>query len=370
MAAYGYLWPESRSSTSPAGVPPALLEQSTPMRPDDVWSSEAGQFVLEHRSSPHLAWEMYREVCPVQAMADTPVSDPFNQPCQEGYTRFVCISDTHGMHGCLQTRLPWGHVLLHAGDFSHFGRRREVQDVNDFFAQLPHEHKVVIAGNHDLTFDAAGRERFLSNSYLTRECSSLRKHDCATIKSMLTECVYVEDEEVTVRGFRIYGSPWQPKHSNWAFNLDRGQPLIEKWRKIPSGIDILMTHGPPFGHGDLCSALFHAGCVDLLAEVQRRIRPKYHVFGHIHEGHGVTSDGTTVFINAAICDVDYYAIQDPIVFDLPNPTSPPLSPADGGEDCQLEADTTRQCDGDVCADAATAAAGTIKTNSPPAGNNA
>lgn len=28
----------------------------------------------------------------------------------------------------------------------------------------------------------------------------------------------------------------------------------------------------------------HVGCVDLLDSVQKRVKPKYHVFGHIHEG--------------------------------------------------------------------------------------
>ena len=51
-----------------------------------------------------------------------------------------------------------------------------------------------------------------------------------------------------------------------------------------AGIDVLVTHGPPIGHGDECEGGHRAGCVDLLAEVQNRIKPKYHVFGHVHEG--------------------------------------------------------------------------------------
>ena len=76
----------------------------------------------------------------------------------------------------------------------------------------------------------------------------------------------------------------QPEFCSWGFNLPRGDPCLEKWQKIPSNVDILMTHGPPIGHGDLCTGGNRAGCVDLLREVQYRIRPKYHVFGHIHEG--------------------------------------------------------------------------------------
>ena len=48
------------------------------------------------------------------------------------------------------------------------------------------------------------------------------------------------------------------------------------------------------GHGDLC--LFgkrHAGCVELLHKIQQRVKPKYHVFGHIHEGRNHTEYITT-----------------------------------------------------------------------------
>jgi len=62
-----------------------------------------------------------------------------------------------------------------------------------------------------------------------------------------------------------------------------------KWNKIPDDTDILVTHTPPVGHGDLCCTGIRAGCVELLTTVQQRVKPKYHVFGHIHEGELVSS---------------------------------------------------------------------------------
>jgi Icc-related predicted phosphoesterase len=116
----------------------------------------------------------------------------------------------------------------------------------------------------------------------------------------------------------FYGSPWQPTFYDWAFNLDRQEPCAAKWRQIPDGVDVLITHGPPLGHGDLVNYdRQHVGCVDLLREIQLRVRPRLHVFGHIHEGHGVTTDGVTVYANAATCDEKYRAVQPPLVFDLP-----------------------------------------------------
>ena len=72
---------------------------------------------------------------------------------------------------------------------------------------------------------------------------------------------------------------------DWAFNLPRGEKCLEKWDLIPEGVDVVMTHGPPIGHGDLCRIdKGRAGCVDLLLTLQNRVKPKFHVFGHIHEG--------------------------------------------------------------------------------------
>lgn len=71
---------------------------------------------------------------------------------------------------------------------------------------------------------------------------------------------------------------------NWAFNLPRGAACLEKWSAIPDDVDVLLTHGPAVGYGDFCTTDVRAGCVELLTTIQQRVKPKYHVFGHIHEG--------------------------------------------------------------------------------------
>jgi len=146
------------------------------------------------------------------------------------------------------------------------------------------------------------------------------KCNVAEVRSMLTNCKYLQDQELNVLGFRIYGSPWQPEFYSWAFNLNRGDEIRAKWKAIPEGIDILITHGPPLGHGDECVIGDRAGCYDLLQEIEMRIKPKVHVFGHIHEGYGVTTNDVTMFINASTCNVRYnpHQLNPAIVFDLPN----------------------------------------------------
>jgi Icc-related predicted phosphoesterase len=47
----------------------------------------------------------------------------------------------------------------------------------------------------------------------------------------------------------------------------------------------LVTHGPPYGILDKTDGGKHGGSEFLLKEVLR-IKPKLHLFGHIHEGRG------------------------------------------------------------------------------------
>lgn len=82
----------------------------------------------------------------------------------------------------------------------------------------------------------------------------------------------------------------QPIHCNNSFQLNRGKKLLDKWKKIPDHTDILITHGPPLGYGDQIWEDDHVGCLDLLNTVRLRVKPKYHIFGHIHEGKNLTQN--------------------------------------------------------------------------------
>ncbi len=205
--------------------------------------------------------------------------------------RIVCLSDTHDLLDKLE--VPDGDLLVHAGDFTKRGDLPAIRTFNEQLAALPHPHKVVIAGNHDFAFE----------------------QDPEAARACLTAATYLEDAEVEIAGLRIYGSPWQPWFFNWAFNLQRGAPLREKWALIPEGLDILLTHGPPAGFGDLCVNGNRVGCQDLLEAIQR-VQPRLHVFGHIHEDYGRWSLGSTTLINACNCTLRYKPINAPVVVDL------------------------------------------------------
>lgn len=206
--------------------------------------------------------------------------------------RIVCLSDVHSKQDRLQ--VPDGDLLLVAGDLTKRGTEDEIRRFDDWLARLPHPHKVVIAGNHDFLFE----------------------HRPSEARRLITAAVYLEDELVEVGGLRVWGSPWQPRFFDWAFNLDRGEPLREKWAAIPPGIDVLLTHGPPYGILDRVAGGDHVGCQDLLEAVER-VRPRWHVFGHIHEAYGVVRGGATTFVNASTCTLSYAPSNPPVVVEHP-----------------------------------------------------
>ncbi len=205
--------------------------------------------------------------------------------------RIVCLSDTHDFHDRLV--VPDGDVLLHAGDATMGGKPFQVEAFARWFAARPHRHKIVVAGNHDWMFERTPTQA----------------------RSLLRDVVYLQDDEITVDGLRIWGSPWQPWFHDWAFNLERGPQIAAKWELIPAGIDVLITHGPPAGILDRTSRGEDVGCADLRRELQR-IRPRLHVFGHIHEAYGTVEIDGTRYVNASICTERYHPVQLPIVVDL------------------------------------------------------
>jgi Icc-related predicted phosphoesterase len=90
------------------------------------------------------------------------------------------------------------------------------------------------------------------------------------------------------------------------------------WDKLPEGLNILVTHGPPFGILDATphfDGYERCGCRALAKRV-KEIKPRYHAFGHIHDSHGVAREDETTFINAAIMNDSYKVTFEPIVLEI------------------------------------------------------
>lgn len=216
--------------------------------------------------------------------------------------RITFISDTHTKHR--QLNLPGGDLLVHAGDLMNSGYlKHEITDFCKWFEAQDYDRCLFIAGNHDRLFETLPEEvAEIVNEYGIH---------------------YLQDSQYLYGDFpdelvKIYGSPWQPEFYNWAFNLPRcGTELEKAWEAIPEDTDILVTHGPPQDHLDVSGPPWntpHLGCELLRVRVDK-IKPKIHVFGHIHGSAGYKFYDGTHFINASVLNEGYSVVNQPITVD-------------------------------------------------------
>lgn len=220
--------------------------------------------------------------------------------------KIVCISDLHNLYKNID--IPDGDVVLCSGDMTNRGKSSEIRTFCQWYSELPHKHKIFICGNHD---------------WLGEKNPSLLKEYAKEYG-----LVYLCDSEYVVSGLKIWGSPHTPRFCDWAFNQERtleeaiqrkrlgmrGNFIKDYWDMILSDTDILITHGPPYGILDSCYGR-NVGCSELLKACER-IKPKYHLFGHIHEGYGTKIENGVVYINASICDGMYKPVNQPVVFEV------------------------------------------------------
>lgn len=190
----------------------------------------------------------------------------------------TCVSDTHTN----TPELPKADLCIHAGDLTIRGFRSEFYKQLCWLESQRHKFRemVLIAGNHD--FYAEKHPVDVQTS-----CNNI-------------DVVYLFNESyITYNGMRLYGSPHVPNYHDWAFMLE-DQQRRWVWEAIPDDTDILVTHGPPKDIMDLSyrDPRGSSGCKYLFNRV-REIKPKLHVFGHIHEQPGVLDFGETKFVNAA-----------------------------------------------------------------------
>lgn len=215
----------------------------------------------------------------------------------------TAISDTHGMHDEINGMPQSGDILIHCGDFSGHSYPEELIEFNNWLATLNYRHKIVIPGNHDRIFE----------------------RNEAMARSLLTEATVLIDQYIEIEGLKIYGAPWTPKYGHWSF-MRSIDDLKEKWENIPSGLDILVTHGPPrhvldevmdyMPHLGSYEPRF-TGCPHLFNKVMET-KPKYHIFGHIHEGYGAKEVNETLFLNVACLNERYQPVNSVTVFAIDN----------------------------------------------------
>ena len=163
------------------------------------------------------------------------------------------------------------------------GSSSEVLDFMRWFSALPYAHKVFVAGNHDACLYEA------------------------VIDGLDSNCHYLSNSSVEIDGVTFYGVP--------LFMEDCcSERQKEFYENIPDGVDVLITHAPPYGILDRDVSI-HYGSNELLSRVTA-IRPRIHLFGHIHKANGLEESGEIVFSNAAIIDEHYDMLREPHLITL------------------------------------------------------
>lgn len=211
----------------------------------------------------------------------------------------VAVSDIH----LREVVTPDADLLIVAGDMTFRGEAEELAWYCDWLNRQPQKHKVWISGNHELGIE--------SNPNLAIKLAEE------------TGTTYLDDSGIEIEGLRIWGSPITPFFRNWAFNRQRGAEIRSHWKLIPEALDLLITHGPPYGYLDETQSGEHVGCEDLLCLLRDELTepPQMVIFGHIHEGYGRDKierlDGRCIeLINASSCDKSYRPVNDPILFEM------------------------------------------------------
>jgi Icc-related predicted phosphoesterase len=209
------------------------------------------------------------------------------------------ISDTHGKHKWLERthKFPMADMIIHAGDVTMVGDIWEIEPFLQWYSGLTYEYKIFIAGNHDYGFET-------------------NRH---TVRSMIPDnVIYLEDSGVEIEGLNFWGSPVTSPFNNWAFNVETDK-RIEHWNIIPDDTDVLITHSPPYGIKDISTYVHeHIGCPYLTAAVKNRIKPKLHVFGHVHSAYGIEEHEGIMYVNATVLNERYGVDirQPPILLDI------------------------------------------------------
>lgn len=231
--------------------------------------------------------------------------------------KIVVISDTHTKHKQLRHHggIPECNILIHCGDFTWTGKYEEVRNFMRWFLKQPAKHKIVLAGNHEETFD-----------------KTHARYD-PSIKAIITDCLeeniyYLENEEIVIDGIKFYGTPWTPWFHDWAFNgiTDQDLPfsrggtsLSEVYSRIPEDVQVLICHGPPYDILDVVErGNERTGSVEMRKLTSEKlIQLRLYLCGHIHEGRGMeVADGGVTFVNAASLGRDYETISKPIIIQL------------------------------------------------------
>lgn len=187
-----------------------------------------------------------------------------------------------------------GEVLIHCGDMFNLFERRpgDIEAMDTWFSQQRFDIILCIGGNHDHVLE--DRRRIARRPF--------------------QNAIYLEDEAFAYNGTTFYGTPWVPLLQSHAYYAEDVR-LKERWSKIPTATDVLITHTPPEGMLDRSSRGLKLGCAHLASRLSG-IAPAVHCFGHVHASGGTRHRDATTYINASSVDRPQRPLRQPILVEV------------------------------------------------------
>ena len=145
-------------------------------------------------------------------------------------------------------------------------------------------------GNHDITLDPG----FYTEHGAYFHNQHLQDPDaCMQLVKGYKSIIFLNHESADIQlvrnngprtSFRVFGSPFSPRHGLWAFGYAPEQ-ASGLWEQIPLDSDVVITHTPPKYHCDESGTRSAIGC-ESLRQTMWRVRPSLLICGHVHEGRG------------------------------------------------------------------------------------
>jgi predicted phosphodiesterase len=220
--------------------------------------------------------------------------------------KIVAISDTHAKHKKVQ--VPECDVLIHAGDWSPVGQPHAIEQFFTWLAKQPAKHIVTVCGNHDFWPQESPME--FKRRVLDGGPDNIHYLQAGSL---------IFDAAVVIDDVKFWGSPWTPWFHDWAFNFPRKDPFlktaVEHWELIHKDTDVLITHGPPLNILDKTEEGRYVGC-PALRDAIKEIKPKIHIFGHIHEAYGGQVIDDTYYVNASQVNRRLQVTNEPVIIEL------------------------------------------------------
>jgi 3',5'-cyclic AMP phosphodiesterase CpdA len=234
--------------------------------------------------------------------------------------RIVAVSD---QHGCMP-ELPEGDLLIVAGDIcpdqvrgSLAMLRPDLQAawfnrmIRPWAAAAPVRQRVLTWGNHDWCGEACDFSQ-----------DSPAVSPAAPLHIVVDDVVHVRSDPAAADAHvaSVWATPWCTTFiGDWAF-LRPADELARIYARIPEGIDVLVSHQPPYGYGDRVTDIsgdsVNVGSRELLEAIDR-VKPRVVICGHVHSGHGRYEHNGIPIYNVSVVNNLYRQVYEPTVIDLP-----------------------------------------------------